>query len=334
MPLVAPLLVLSACGAITDSTEEDTAVSSVSSALIADLSLQSNMQLVRTAQTGYGHYNGYLTDGATARHYATLEAACNDTSDGSCDMQINMRHVELESLIRTANPTCGGNCLRFVGYTAPDATANPPVPACPNCDNDREEVVLDDTASNSDPNPLQFGQSRYESFWVDFGSVDSAPSSSYAVISQTWQAYEGPALGPPFFVTTSNVSSSVVHLDFRYRNDTNKNGASKIITGVDLKKGQWHRIDLELIPGYAGLYRGVVLIWIDRTNPVLVDSEAINYSATDDSSYHFFWGYTPTAGGPINDFRITVGMYRPNPLFETWFWMRDIKLGLTDSSIE
>ncbi len=283
--------------------------------LIASLVTTDPLTFTRTAQTvRKGHEHGFISDGR--RNYPVDEATCADTSDHSCDEQINTRHAPLESLVVHQEPLCDdGTCLHFVGFTAPDDSVNPPVPPCPACKNDREEAILEAAASNGEAGSFVFGERRYLSFWIQFGDADNAaPSPMYAVISQIWQDFKTQARTPPFFIGVFNKDAASVHVDFAYHNDEKEKSAT--VVSIDLTKGQWHHIDLSLTPSYPGRPVGGALVWVDRKNSALSDSEAVN--AANDRSSHFYWGYTPD-GNMQSDFRIRVGMYRPNPLFPISF---------------
>lgn len=310
------LLMVAVIGAVSCSTGQ------ASAAVLANINGESGT----TVRTQYaGTSNGILYDGGVG--YEILEQKPAKYSVPAFP-DVNTRHRPLENL-RHQIAYAGQRSLIFQGYDIPtsdcDASFCPP---------DRQEVRLSGPGNAS---TMNFDEWRFLRFYIKV-HPDTTVGPQRAIISQTWQIGSGGnavrgALGPAFAVMMSNQDASRVNLDFTYRNnpDPSQNAAHTFASTV-INKDQWYSFHVQMKAKYDGA-RGAILVWKNHDSSNLNVTEALNYSAIDDSSWKFHWGYPPEptiAGGLENAFDVRVGLYRPAPMDNLTFWLDNVRL--TDSA--
>jgi polysaccharide lyase-like protein len=295
-----------------------------SAAILANITGESG-SVQRTQYAGAA--NGLLHDGG--KSYDILEQQPAGYSVPAFP-DVNTRHRPLEQM-RHHIAYAGERSILFQGYDIPDEDCFPPV-----CPSDRQEVRLVGPYSSQ---AMRFDQWRYLRFYVKV-HPSTTIGSQRAIVSQTWQlgstrTSTRDPLGPAFAIMMSNVDAGRVRMEFTYRNNPVPGNTNKAITFASsiINKDQWYSFHVQMKAKYEGA-RGAILVWKNNANLVL--EEALNYSATDDSSWKFHWGYPPepdVEGGLRDAFDVRVGMYRPAPMDYLTFWMDNIRLTDTASSL-
>lgn len=314
--------VLTACAGVESGDDGPNSAAEISQALetnvVARVTGEKDLTTITVtdSQVPQGTVTGKLIEGDTT--YLFVENS-ND------NYMPNVRHASPGRLIQEGSPCLGGhgNCLLFNAYGTPtDFTFSEKT----GWSNDRLELVL----SRGDLQALTFGQNTYLRFYIRLDTSFETPASEF-IVSQVWQ--NSSSLGPVFaiYIIQDPQDPTQLGMSFRYRNDPNAPQQAEYAHEFHyerIARGTWYNYHLMLKPSYVGMAsgRGAILIWKDvGLNGSLIDTQAVNYSATDDTRYKFYWGFPP--GGSLGStFDIRLGIYRGMPSKHAPVWFDSIKV--------
>lgn len=316
-------------------------------AAVAIASLVGVAVVTRTGTTGQTQH-GYVTESGKRYDIIEQNPAAYPNYVPPCAPDLNCRHAPLETLVTNTGCADATGCFKFQGYPVDAANCS----ASNHCPNDRLEIRLSDLDESTG---LHFGLWRYEKFSVRFdpSTTIAPPNNPRAIIAQVWQNTTT-LLGPPLEVTAADAGANV-RLDFNFKADATGPYHTLYSTLVPKSDTDFTTLCWKMKPSASGP-RGAMFIWSGADCAGNIDllplTSAVNYNADDNggglcatlpaswtaacltANHMFFnWGYTTAAGG-FDQFRISVGMYRPPTMQTMLFWMDNIGLATSAAGLQ